>query len=118
MWSRIKMNGFKKIKLYKKQIEVLTQSKNYAYYERDQLVCVLSKLFPAHLTKHPESDLSWEKDWMTIVCVHLPTGQATWHIPDSELKYFTHLKYETNHWDGHTTEEKYDRLMKLGSKGC
>jgi len=96
-----------------KEITQLTKDKNQAYYERDQLVCALSKLFPSHLTKHPESDLTWERDWMNIVCIHLPTGQATWHIHDSEVVYFDHLKFEPNHWDGHTTEEKYNRIDNL-----
>jgi hypothetical protein len=30
------------------------------------------------------------------------------------MKYFKHLKFDENiGWDGHTTQEKYERLAKL-----
>ncbi|SRR5258708_2353400 len=86
---------------------------NAVYRERDQLVAALSKLFPAHLTRHEGDD--WEDEWRWVVCIHLPTGQATWHIHDSELSLFGHLGRTTitDHWDGHSTEEKYRRLNGL-----
>ena len=45
--------------------------------------------------------------------VHLPAGQVTWHVPDAELPWFRHLKMAGSHWDGHTTDEKYQRLNAL-----
>ena len=88
------------------------EGKDLAYWERNQLVCYLSKLFPAWLEKHPE-DPNWEKDWRNIVFIQLPEDLASWHIHDSELKYFDHLKFrEGNSWNGHTLEEKYDLLRK------
>lgn len=81
------------------------------YAERDQLVAALSKCFPAHLCRHEGE--GWEDDWRNIVCIHLPTGQATWHIHDSELGWFEHLRKTYSHWDGHSTEEKYRRLAAL-----
>src|SRR5271166_4980273 len=79
------------------------------YSERDQLVAALSHHYDAHLARHVGE---WEEDWRNIVCVHLPTGQATWHIHDSELPLFWHLQTEPNHWDGHSTDEKYMRLAQ------
>lgn len=87
--------------------------KDIAYYERNQLVSVLSKLFESHLCRHPEEDKSWEDDWRWIVCIHAPTGQLTWHIHDTDKQYFEHLKIKDNHWDGHNTKEKYDRLSQI-----
>lgn len=88
------------------------------YHERNQLVACLSKLFPAHLSRHPDSDSSWEDDWRWIVCIHPPGDlntpkQMSWHIHDSEKDLFKHLALEANDWDGHTTEEKYQRLLDL-----
>jgi len=90
------------------------------YSERNRLVSALSKLFESHLCRHPNSDTSWEDNWRNIVCIHLPTGQATWHIHDDDLLLFAHLVQQDevrgatpNHWDGHTTEEKYKRLAAL-----
>lgn len=84
--------------------------RNAAYRERDQLVAALSKQFDAHLARHSGE---WEDDWRNIVCIHLPTGQATWHIHDSELPLFAHLACTDDHWDGHSTEEKYRRVNAL-----
>ena len=103
-------------------VETLELAKDNAYSERDRLVAALSKLLPSHLAKHPASDTSWERDWMNIVCIHLPGPvnnsyrQATWHIHDSELPWFAHLvdgNIKCHGWDGHTTEEKYQRLDAL-----
>lgn len=99
------------------RIEELEGEKNGAYSERDQLVGALSKVFPAWLERHPESDVSWENDWRWIVFVSMPTGQASWHIHDSELPLFDHLSRQSgNSWDGHKTPEKYTRLNALTKK--
>jgi hypothetical protein len=87
--------------------------KDAAYRERDQLVAALSKEFPAHLARHDPLAPGYDAEYSNIVCVHLPTGQATWHIPDSELPLFDHLGGGDEHWDGHDTEEKYRRLNAL-----
>lgn len=99
------------------RISELEQAKNDAYAERDRLVAALSKCFPSHLAVHLGDD--WEDDWRNIVCIHLPTGQATWHVHDSELRWFTHLPLgcESCSWDGHTTDEKYERLAALAALG-
>ena len=95
--------------------EIVNQKewKSQAYKERDRLVALLSKIYPAHLCRHDEGDLDWDKDWMWIVCIHTPAGQATWHISDSELPLFSHLPRLANHWDGHSTPEKYVRLGSI-----
>lgn len=102
------------------KIKKETESKDNAYWERMQLVAFLSHLYEAHLCRHPDEDKTWEDDWRWIVCIHTPAGQMTWHMHDSHLEYFGHLAKKSeamgndNHWDGHTTEEKYDRLKALG----
>lgn len=95
------------------EVQALRKQKDNAYAERDRLVCALSKLFPAHLARHPDSDKEWDDDWRWIVYVHLPTGQVSWHIHDSELPWFEHLPKGENVWDGHDTAEKYRRLEAL-----
>lgn len=94
------------------EIEILKGQKNQAYAERNQLVAALSKLFRSSLVRHEGED--WEDDWRWVVLIELPTGQCSWHIHDSELPLFDHLsRNHSKQWDGHTTEEKYDRLNKL-----
>ncbi len=88
--------------------------KNGAYAERNKMVAALSKLFPSWLEDHPATDTAWESDWRTIVFINLPTGQASWHLHDSEVPAFSHLsRLCGNSWDGHTTEQKYERLGAL-----
>ena len=90
------------------------KARDAAYAERDKLVCALSKLFPSSLERHPDTDTTWENDWRWIVFIDLPSGQATWHIHDSELGMFDHLpRFTGRKWDGHTTPEKYERLAAL-----
>ena len=89
------------------RVDELIDEKNNAYSERNQLVAALSKLFPSHL---------WNEGWRWIVCIELPAGQASWHIHDGEIGLFEHLSERPNNWDGHTTEEKYERLNKLTPK--
>jgi hypothetical protein len=64
------------------------EAKDQAYSERNQLVAFLSRLYPSHLKTHPATDTDWESDWRTIVCIHSPAGQLTWHIHDSEVRGF------------------------------
>lgn len=87
------------------------EERDKAYRERDQLVAVLTKLWPSHLSLDPHSDD--EDEFRYVVCVHTPMGQATWHIHESELPLFEHLYEAPDHWDGHTTDEKYERLAKM-----
>lgn len=90
----------------------IEEEKDSVYHERNLLVSALSKFFPAYLSQHPEGE-SWDDEWRWIVFIELPTGQASWHIHESELSLFDHLDRQDNKWDGHTVEEKYERLTKL-----
>lgn len=88
------------------------EGKDLAYWERNQLVCYLSKLFPAWLEKHPDDPLL-KKDCLNIVYIQFPEELASWHIHDSELQYFDHLFFmDGNSSNGHTLEQKYDLLRK------
>lgn len=94
-------------------VEQLKKDKNDAYAERNKLVCALSKLFPASMGKHDENDTTWQREWMNIVYIQLPTGQVSWHIHEDLLPLFAHLENKSIKWDGHSTEEKYERLSSL-----
>ena len=95
--------------------DALAESKNTAYRERDELVALISKLYPSHLAQH-EGD-EWDDEWWMIVCVHTPAGQAAWHVHwQTEYALFAHLAERPTDWDGHTTEQKYDRLRSLTQK--
>lgn len=107
-------------------------SKDQAYWERNQLVVALSKLYPAWLGYHKGKD--WDDDWRTIVYIKIPVRhngpmlsgvadtshvvhmQLSWHIHDSEKEYFNHLDPGLEEWDGHDTEEKYKRLRFIDTR--
>lgn len=78
------------------------------YWERGQLVTLLAKLYPAHVYADPA-----EPDW-PVVCVHMPTGTASWHFPKAAMtSYLATLKVTESDWDGHTTAQKYERLAQM-----
>lgn len=125
------------IEIFRTLIAQREKAKDQAYYERNQLVCALSKIWESWLELHPLDDETWEKDWRHIVFIKMPYlrynpmmahiskdacwrpdhYQLSWHIHDSEVKYFDHLELRSgNSWDGHSTEEKYERLKELKSK--
>jgi hypothetical protein len=105
-------------------------SKDQAYWERNQLVAALSKVFPSWMELHPLEDKEWDKDWRHIIYIEVPNRggnvqghqlyldkQLSWHIHDDDVPFFKHLELKKgNSWDGHTTEEKYQRLSELEGK--
>jgi hypothetical protein len=54
----------------------------------------------------------WDEAWHGCIYIDLPTGQASWHFHDSEAHLFAHLPPYDGEWDGHTTEEKYERMAR------
>lgn len=81
-----------------------------AYRERARLVAFLTRVYPAHWAEDPESP-GWP-----VICVHSPAGQLCWHIgPDDVHLFPPGLDTRENDWDGHSTEEKYGRLARLGA---
>lgn len=98
-------------------LENMRASKDLAYMERNKMVCALSKLFPSWLGRHDEADALWGKEWLNIVYIQLPTGQVSWHIHEDLLPIFAHLEVDlSKKWDGHTTDEKYERLLSINEK--
>lgn len=87
------------------------EEKDGAYEERNRVVAALSKVFPAVRTR---TDIEgWDPEWHGCVYIDLPTGQASWHFHDRDAWMFDHLPERHVEWDGHTTEEKYQRLASL-----
>lgn len=85
---------------------------NAAYTERARLVALLAALYPSTWNFGDET----EPDW-TVVYVQLPTGQASWHVRESDMGLFEHVRRDdTTAWDGHTTSEKYERIAALAKQ--
>ena len=91
-----------------------TTEKNAVYHERNQLVRLLASIYPSGTR---DTDIvGWESEWHGCVYIDLPTGQVSWHYHDSEAELFTHLPSYKKEWDGHTTEQKYERVNKLAEQ--
>lgn len=75
------------------------------YKERNQLVALLSTLFPSGKAKTAIE--GWDEAWHGCVYIDFPWGQASWHYHSDDEQMFAHLPPYTKPWDGHTTEEKY-----------
>jgi hypothetical protein len=46
-----------------------------------------------------------------IIYIDGPHGQMSWHIAEKDLKLFGGFVFGKMEWDGHSTEEKYARLL-------
>lgn len=85
--------------------------KDGAYEERNRVVAALASCFPSGIARTTIE--GWHAEWHGCVYIDLPTGQASWHYHDSQAHLFAHLPTYTKEWDGHTTEEKYERVSRL-----
>lgn len=82
-----------------------------AYWERNRLVAILSRLYPSG---RAITDIEgWDAEWHNCIYIDTPKGQLSWHIHDNEMVQFASLPEYKGTWDGHTTEEKYRRLLLL-----
>lgn len=102
------------------QILRLIRQKDAAYNERDKCLVLLALMaqriglkvgMGLHVDKPGEE---WDADWRNILFIDLPAGQVSWHIHESEARWFYFVGTYDGVWDGHTTEEKYQRVLEPG----
>ncbi len=82
------------------------------YRERARLLALLAALLPGSVTA-PAEDLD-EPGWQ-ILYLYIGGHQASWHIHPRDTDLFEHVEHvNPGHpraaWDGHSTEEKYERI--------
>ena len=94
-------------------IEKLESVRDGAYTERNRLVAFLSNIYPSGVKK--TAIPGWDEAWHNCVYIDLPVGQASWHYHNDEAHLFAHLPPYESEWDGHTTEEKYERISLASS---
>lgn len=87
---------------------------NKVYTERNKLVALVMKFclelgLEAGVSRDP--GLSGDDPWGNIVYFEVPSGQCSFHIHDSEMGYFAGLPHYRKAWDGHTTTEKFQRIL-------
>ncbi len=93
------------------EIEGLRNQKDQAYKERNILVRLLASLYSSGIKKTAIE--GWDEEWHNCVYIDFPNGQASWHYHDSEAALFANLPPYHGEYDGHTTEEKYERILAL-----
>lgn len=90
------------------EVDRLRRVKDLAYEERNRVVALLASMFPSGTRR--TAIPGWEAEWHGAVYIDLPSGQVSWHYHDDHHWLFAHLPAYQNVWDGHTTEEKYQRV--------
>jgi hypothetical protein len=86
-----------------------------AYRERAQLLAWLAALYPA--VRARALDVT-EPGWQMLYLDPPNGGQMSWHIAPRDIELFDHVEYvraddQRALWDGHTTEDKYQRIASL-----
>ncbi len=98
------------------ELDDMRTAKSGAFTERNRLVALLARAVltsggKAGRRKHePDNDQNWDAEWWTLVSIDLPTGQVSWHFHDSDAHLVADLPVYEGSWDGHSTEEKYQRV--------
>lgn len=79
------------------------------YSERAQLVALLASHYPSYAGSDPE------EPEFPVVYLETPAGQLAWHIAPEDWRYFAGWldTNESAKWDGHSTEQKYERIRSL-----
>lgn len=78
------------------------------YRERAALVALLAAIYPSWFGSDPK-----EPDY-PVIYVQTEAGQLSWHISRDDMDLFAHVTLINEEpWDGHSTDEKYDRIKNL-----
>lgn len=83
-------------------------SKNKAYREVAEMASALAHLFPSWVLIDP-----LEPDW-PVLYAQLPSGQVSWHFSQDDLDLIADIPRGGEPWDGHTREQRSERLAAIG----
>lgn len=81
------------------------------YVERNKLVALLARIYPSGIKRTAIE--GWDPEWHSCVYIDLPTGQVSFHYHDRQAALFDRLPDYQGEWDGHSTRDKYERIMWL-----
>lgn len=92
------------------QLETARQELKNVYRERAHLVALLAALYPASLS-YSDPDTP---GWPVVTVLTRSQEQLSWHIAPEDVDLFGHLDPNAPAfvWDGHSTDEKYERLRR------
>jgi hypothetical protein len=93
------------------EIARLREDKNSAYFERNNLVAALARVYPSGIRRTIIE--GWDDDWHGCCFIDLPSGQISYHYHDSHAHLFEKFSpYETP-WDGHDKDTVHARLAAI-----
>ncbi len=96
-------------------IEDIRALRKEVYAERNKCIALSARMALKLGLKAGLMDLDvYDPGWSKVVVIDLPSGQVSWHVPDEELNFFLFLGPYDGKWDGHTTDEKYERVLDPG----
>jgi len=86
-----------------------SNSKDEAYYDRNQLALLCAKMAQKldWKVKVKDEDSEWP-----IVLINLPNGQISYHIPREEMIGDFEIDVDETFWDGHFLEEKRENIRE------
>lgn len=94
----------------------LQAEKNDAYLDRSLVLALATQFMLDADMGNPRMWLDPDQDaeWRFVVAADLPdAGQVTWHVHvDQAEELFRHLLMVNNEWDGHTTQDRRERLVR------
>jgi hypothetical protein len=98
------------------ELEYMTEKLNSVYKERNMCVSLIARLSSAlglevGVKAHEGQPHEWDAEWQNVLFVKLPSGQVSWHLRESDLKFFKGIPDFTELWDFHDTETKYERVL-------
>ncbi|MFJ2717443.1 hypothetical protein [Streptomyces sp. NPDC087437] len=91
--------------------------RNGAYRERAHLLAWLATLYAPNAVLAPAADIDDEDGWH-LLFLTVAGRQLSWHIAPRDIELFHHVERVNvadprAQWDGHTTDEKYERIRTL-----
>lgn len=93
------------------------EERDGAYRERAQLLAWLTALYASHAVLVPALDIDDEDGWH-LLFFNVAGRQMSWHISPRDTELFKHVELvdvgdARAQWDGHTTDEKYQRIRTM-----
>lgn len=98
------------------EVERLECGMKWAYTERNRLAVVLAQIaLERGWAAGRHVDPTQDPEWRNVVIIDLPTGQISFHIgiADCSTSGFKSLPRYPGTWDGHTTDEKWERVSQF-----
>ena len=88
---------------------------NEVYEDRNLLACALAQSThaPSGWVPAPDTGDEW-----AVVFIETPMGQLSWHVPIEMARSLAPKPMGRYEYDGHSRDEKNDRLADWAASGC